>query len=229
MFSKIMEIFRKENLLMQAYEMSYKMLDMALKMYNASVSTLRNDRKKEIKFNIYEYDRKVNEFEREIRKKVVTHMGVYGTTEIASELVLISIIIDIERIGDYTKNISELALNYPRKLEGKNYEEDLKKIENTIAKNFEKLIECLKECLIDEARKIMEENAQANKECDKIIDELIKKNNNKIKTREGISLALYVRYLKRISAHIKNIVSSIVNPFHNIGFKAEEFEENFNS
>jgi hypothetical protein len=30
---------------------------------------------------------------------------------------------------------------------------------------------------------------------------------------------LYLRYLKRMSAHVKNVATSIVNPFHRIGFR----------
>ena len=32
------------------------------------------------------------------------------------------------------------------------------------------------------------------------------------------ALALYLRFLKRISAHARNLVSSVVNPFHRIGY-----------
>jgi len=34
--------------------------------------------------------------------------------------------------------------------------------------------------------------------------------------------ALYLRYLKRIAAHLSNIASSVVNPFHRIGYKPKE-------
>ena len=36
---------------------------------------------------------------------------------------------------------------------------------------------------------------------------------------DAICLALYIRYLKRICAHLRNIASSIVNPFHRIGYR----------
>ena len=37
----------------------------------------------------------------------------------------------------------------------------------------------------------------------------------------SVAAALYIRYLKRISAHLMNIASSVVNPFERIGFKSE--------
>jgi phosphate transport system protein len=33
------------------------------------------------------------------------------------------------------------------------------------------------------------------------------------------SISLYARYLKRIGAHLKNITTTIVNPFDSIGYK----------
>ena len=38
------------------------------------------------------------------------------------------------------------------------------------------------------------------------------------KENRTASVALYARYLKRIGAHLKNITSSVVNPFESIGY-----------
>ena len=35
---------------------------------------------------------------------------------------------------------------------------------------------------------------------------------------DAAAVALYARYLKRISAHCRNLISSIVNPFERIGY-----------
>lgn len=227
MFQKILDIFRRENLLKQAYDLSYEMLEIILEMYKASIDFLRKDDVKELNFDIYGYDKKVNKFEREVRKKVLTHLALSSSTttsDIAPSLVLISIVIDIERIGDYTKNITELAENYPDTLSAGKYETVLKKIESKLTKNFEDLILCFKDYHIDLAKKIMDENAGMNKEINKVLTELMKEENKDFDTRDGIAVALYFRFLKRISSHVKNVASGIVNPFHKIGFKAEEMK-----
>ena len=227
MFGKILDIFRRENLLKQAYDLSYDMLEIILQMYKASVDFLRKEDVKELNFDIYGYDKKVNKFEREVRKKVLTHLALSSSTsatDVAPSLVLISIVIDIERIGDYTKNITELAENYPGTLSAGKYEKVLTGIESKLTKNFEDLISCFKDYQINIAKKIMDENAGVNKEINKVLTELIKEENKDFGTREGIAVALYFRFLKRISSHVKNIASGIVNPFHKIGFKAEEIE-----
>ena len=48
-----------------------------------------------------------------------------------------SVVIDIERIGDYTKNIYDLAVNHPKKLNGGSVEDRLSKIEKISFKLFE--------------------------------------------------------------------------------------------
>jgi len=43
---------------------------------------------------------------------VLTHYAVeQDTTDLANGLVLINMVVDIERIGDYCKNILDLAIN----------------------------------------------------------------------------------------------------------------------
>jgi phosphate transport system protein len=54
-------------------------------------------------------DHQVNEAEREIRRELVVHASVHGGVDTPSVLVYMSIVNDVERIGDYAKNIFDLA------------------------------------------------------------------------------------------------------------------------
>ena len=51
---------------------------------------------------------------------------------------------------------------------------------------------------------------------------MIERDIPEIPGREAVATALYVRYLKRISSHLKTIASSVVNPFEKIGFRDRE-------
>ncbi len=42
----------------------------------------------------------------------------------------------------------------------------------------------------------------------------------------AVTLALYFRSLKRINGHLRNITTSVVNPFHRIGFKPKKKKKN---
>jgi phosphate uptake regulator len=57
--------------------------------------------------------------------------------------------------------------------------------------------------------------------CDSALNNILKMKDEKI-GKDHIALALLLRYLKRINAHLKNIASSVVNPFHRIGYKVKK-------
>ena len=138
--------------------------------------------------------------------------------DIYSGLVLVSIIIDIERLGDYTKNIVELAENHPKKLKGGKCEKDLKKVEKAVIEGFTFVKEAFEEGDTDKANEYLNAYAWVNPLCDEHIINFIKEKIDKINTCDAVTLALYFRFLKRLNSHLRNIATSVVNPFHKIGF-----------
>jgi hypothetical protein len=38
----------------------------------------------------------------------------------------------------------------------------------------------------------------------------------------AVTVALHLRFLKRVSAHLKNVATSVVNPYYRIGFREKE-------
>ena len=73
-------------------------------------------------------------------RKVMTHLSMGHTADISSGLALVSIVIDIERIGDYTKNIYDLAVNHPKRLEVGEYETALQEIEHIALDSFRRSV-----------------------------------------------------------------------------------------
>ncbi len=62
---------------------------------------------------------------------------------------------DIERIGDYSKNILDLAINYPDTLNTKNLHDDLYDIEKAVKKRFDHTIVAVKTQDIEMARGLL--------------------------------------------------------------------------
>src|SRR5690606_32643520 len=54
-------------------------------------------------------DKKVNQLEREIRRELIVHSSVFGGIDSPAVLVYMSVVKDIERVGDYAKNLLDLA------------------------------------------------------------------------------------------------------------------------
>ena len=188
-------------------------------MFNESMNTLRNSDNADIPIDIYAMDKKINKFERDVRRKVMTHLAVGGKEDLGSGLILVSVVIDIERIGDYTKNIYDLALRHPKRLDAGEYNDMLKNIENSTKGFLNDSIDAFKNQDIEKARKLMQNyKTDISAVSSDIVEGIVSGKSNNFSPDKAGALCLYSRYLKRIAAHSRNLVSSIVNPFERIGY-----------
>lgn len=203
----------------RAYQRSFEMLDITQAMFNGAKISLRQRQDSEVDVGIKETDKKVNSYEREVRRMVLNHLAVSGTADLPSGLILISIIIDIERIGDYAKNMVELALDHPGKLHGGEFEETLSRIEEGVGDNFIQTKKCFEEANPNLALELLKKYAWVNDACDDIVSNVVKEKDKSIAPGDAAALVLYTRWLKRINSHLRNITTSVVNPFDRIGFQ----------
>ena len=222
MLKDFLELFRKENLLKQAFARSQEMLEADREMFLAAIRSLRHHDDARIDIDIYAKDQLINAYEREVRRKVLTHLSVSSSRNILPGLMLVSIVIDIERIGDLTKNIVELALLHPGKLSCGHHEADVRNIETTVQTMFTLLIEAMPSADVEMAKEVMAEHWWIARRSDEILGALIGHEDPGLPCNEAVTTALYVRFLKRISAHLMNIASSVVNPFDRIGFRGDD-------
>jgi phosphate uptake regulator len=222
MLKEWLAIFKKDTLMDRAYQRSYLMLDLTREMFSRAKESLRHLEDTQVNVDIYDKDSEINKYEREVRRNVFNHLTVSGAAKLPSGLALVSIIIDIERIGDYTKNIVELALNHPGKLHGGKFENDLLRVEQALEDNFIKTRDCFESGDDTKALKLLEEYKWVNPICDKILMGLIKEEDKNILCGDAVSLAMYFRWLKRINSHLRNITTSVVNPFDRIGFEPKK-------
>jgi len=219
MFKQIFEIFKSDSLYTQALSECHEMLDIDLTMFKASIESLRKSDSAEINIDIFAMDKKINEFERDVRRKVMTHLAIGGKEDIGSGLVLVSVVIDIERIGDYTKNIYDLAVNHPNKLSGGNVEDRLAEIEKISYKLFKESIHAFKNQDIKKASGLMGDyKEKISSQSDSITNDIITGEIDDLDVGSASAVGLYARYLKRIAAHSRNLISSVVNPFERIGY-----------
>ena len=222
MFRFLKELFTSDNLLQQAFAATAEMLRDDFLMFEESVKSLRHSDTGETQIDIYAADKKINKYEREVRRKVLTHLAMAQPGDVGLGLVLISVVIDVERIGDYTKNIAELAQAHPKRLHGFKYEDKLAKAEKNIDEKFKNVTEAYSQSNETMAAELMRQHKNISNWCDSVIEELMTSPPDDILTGHAVVLAMYVRYLKRISAHLSNIVSSVVNPFPRIGYRYKD-------
>ena len=221
-FRELLALWRADNSLTQALNDSHAMLVNTGTMFRNSVQSLRESDSGEVGPNVYEQDQIINNYQQEVRRKVLKHLAMTGGVDISPGLILTSIVIDIERIGDYTKNIMDLAIAHPKRLVCGAYEQDIAEIESSVREIFGRIVPVLDESKRDEARRLINANWWVISRCDEIIIGLIKEEDPSLRSGDAVSTAMYTRYLKRIAAHLMNIASSVANPFEKVGFRVEE-------
>jgi phosphate transport system protein len=222
-WKSVLSLFNRDDLYTQALEESHEMLDIGLKMFEASVESLRRYDDGTLPVDVYAMDKQVNRFEREVRRKVMTHLTVSGPADLSSGLVLVSVVIDIERIGDYAKNIYDLARWHPRRLDAGSLETEVSDIETRVGDLFRLMVDAFKSSDVEKARTIMlEYKEHVSAECERLVMRIVAGEVNDLSPGDTAALVLYIRYLKRISGHARNLVSGIVNPFHRIGYKEKK-------
>jgi len=153
MWKEIISLFRSEGPLQEAYDEAILMLRASHEMFDAAVAALHGEGAMEI--DIYQRDRQLNRYERSVRRKIVTHMSVTTKPDINLGLVLTAIVIDIERIGDYTKNIVELASALEEPFDALDIHDQVAEIEGALGQMFDDIVPALEGSDVVRARAIL--------------------------------------------------------------------------
>ena len=81
MWNQLLKLWKSDNLLVQAWDQSYEMLEIARDMCLEAMRILRESDDTVINKDIRQKDKKVNEYEQDVRRKVMTHCTVQGPNE----------------------------------------------------------------------------------------------------------------------------------------------------
>jgi len=160
---------------------------------------------------LYERDAQINAAEQSIRERIVTHLSVGNSADLAPCLVLMSVVKDAERIGDYCKNIFEVGKFYQGKFEHRSFSEPLNDIRNKIGGLFDPIKNALLTQDEPAAERLLKENSGVVKECDLIVQQLLCLQ-DELPAAEAVACALLARHYKRVEAHLTNITLSIISP-----------------
>jgi phosphate uptake regulator len=183
---------------------------------------LRKHSKEKTLIALKKRDKEINEFQRDIRRKVMTHLVMQkDATDIPNGLVLINMVVDIERVGDYCKNILDLAISNPKSLKSEKISEELKMIEEEVILRFDQTMEAIHTQDSEVAKELVATHRKmVAKTSDKLVDQILKEKLTFDSESKAVAVALYARYLKRIGSHLSNIMTTLINPFEAVGYVA---------
>lgn len=221
MFRELLAAWRRADPLKEMYQSLISMIEECDWMFKAVWQTvLDGNVSPEVKEEVYRRDVNVNRTERSIRRKLVEHLAVQPGQDVPACLILMSVVKDAERLGDYCKNMLEVAGFSAGPLAESPYYERLRETADEVFHMFAHTRKALAES--DEAlghEVIVEERALAAG-CDALIGRIA---SDDIPSRKGVPWALLARYLKRVSAHLGNVASSLVMPLHKLDYYDEKW------
>jgi len=219
MYRDLLNIWKGSGLLRLCVDDLLKMFDISEMMFSAGWEMITGSGKVE---GLYRIDRQLNELQIAIRRRILEHLAINPAQDINASFVLAILVIDLERIGDYAKNLDEIAKHYPEPISGGAFDA-LHPMAERVKEMFAQTKIAITESDEELARRVMADQADLAMQADRLMDQLIESKD--VSVKEGIVAALLSRYIKRVSAHLKNVASSVVNPYHRIGYRPNEKED----
>ena len=196
-----------------------EMLTNSMHAYDISMSCLLGDTNLEtVREDLYSTDKQINELHREVRREMIIHSAVNSRNlDIPLLLSYMTMSKDIERIGDYCKNLFEIAETGNSFAKGDDLDTYME-LKNDIGK----LIVYLQSCLnLDDESKVQDLitlGSSLNNDLDGKITALLE---DKEKIQYPVATTLFYRYLKRIVSHIVNAATAIIMPTDQIDYLDE--------
>ncbi len=165
-----------------------------------------------IREDLFLTDQRINSTEQRIRREIVVHGSIHGSSSFPALLIMMSLVKDAERIGDYAKNLFELSCE-AADIGGEEEHQNLVLLKDRVS-NLLVRAHGLFESQDDErAHSYLEDVHGVEKVCDERVTELLADEG-----RNRAALVLTHRYFKRVASHAGNIVTSIVMPIDKLDF-----------
>ena len=196
-----------------------EMLTNSMHAYDITMNCLLGDTNLEtVREDLYNTDKAINELHREVRREMIIHSAVNSRNlDIPLLLSYMTMSKDIERIGDYCKNLFEIAETGNSFAKGDDLDTYME-LKNYIGK----LIVYLQSCLnLDDESKVQDLitlGSSLNNDLDEKITALLE---DKEKIQYPVATTLFYRYLKRIVSHIINAATAIIMPTDQIDYLDE--------
>lgn len=173
-----------------------------------------------IRQDLFDTDKRINRAEQQIRREIVVHASVHGATEFPACLILMSVVKDAERVGDYAKNIFDLAALAPHPPKGE-HRDRLVKLKDRISRMMAACREIYDAHDYARAPELIHEAQDIEDLCDEQIHDLLRADQE---TDLPAAYVLAYRYFKRVSSHTRNVASSVVQPIDKLDFPSKPKE-----
>lgn len=209
-------IFRDADQLENVEQQLVEMLASCKEAYRlATVATFGESDSDDAGEQLFALDAEINRTERAIRRELLVHGTVRGA-EVDQGLMLMymSLAKDIERIGDKCKDIWDLS-HMGANLSVGDDTEELTKHRDHVAELIDLTIDAFAK---EDAERVHELIELIRADADHYDHHVLEFVNSDLPSRVAAPRALFYRYIKRLSQHLSNILSSVVMPVDRLDF-----------
>lgn len=210
----------QDNLVREARRRSVAMLRTTHEMFHSVIHAVSEGKGAGHRSRVADKDKEINREQREVRKMVFEHLALAQGRDIAEGLRLVTVVIDIERIGDLSKNIEELFGMMAGGIDADDQRRVFGDIERIAREVFDLTLQAFEHNDADVARRAIARYDELATHCESYFREVLSETReDDCVRRADLGLVLLLRYVKRTGGHLKNIASAVVNPFDRIGFR----------
>lgn len=221
MLREFLNIFRSEDPLSAMGDNFTHMLTLTSEMtrvagdiyFAGAASTEERDR-------IYRQDIKVNKLERTIRKQAIAHLSIRGNSgDLPYCLFLLSLVKDVERLGDYAKNLTEVMDFRPGPLPDDAIVREIGEIRQAVDEMFAVVSDVVARSDRERALDLIQRGRTLLKRCEELISRIAA---SAYDARTTAATVLGTRYYKRLGGHLLNVLSGVVMPLHKLDYFDED-------
>ena len=209
---QLIDAWRGRDLLSEMLDEFQHMLEDGEWMFKTVGAVLvREEKPQTVHDEFFARDKEINRHEKDIRRRIVEHLSLRRDGDVPACLVLMSVVKDAERIGDFCKNLYEVACLYTMNFDHGRYITPFKELRSAVEALFSKTRTAFAEADGKTATLVIEEADELGRQCDEMIEKLI---HDKLPTQKAVAYTLLSRYFKRVAAHLANICTSVTGPVH---------------
>ena len=172
---------------------------------------------KETKQEVKSTDHEINVAQRDVRRALVLHASVAPSYDVSAVLTYMSVVKDVERIGDYAKNLYDLA-KYGVDFEAAADHDELATYREAVGQLLMDAADTFESGDTDHAQALV---AKANGFLDDYDAHVKAAYKSDWSAEDAVARALYFRFLKRITAHVMNLMTSLVLPLDQLDYYDE--------
>ena len=216
MFQRLFGADSKSKLVEAAFEDVTTMFRQSAKMLDLSLGALLDN--EELQVDLDDMDDVVDEGERMVRRTILQHLSINPRQDLVASLILVSTVQDAERIGDFARGLGELVGLAGGPREGY-FAEELRALTDRLRPMFDVCEQAFRNDDIEEARRVVATHTELKKAFKEYTAQVAKSD---LTADMAIVYASAARILRRISAHLSNIASTVVQPYDRIRHDDED-------